>query len=91
MYLELLTVYYFFIAVLLFLNNKQEIPYIDILQRFRLEVCLINIVLFLLLFYRYIKNYAVCMLLCIMTLSLMYILYSLDFINSLRKLNRNNI
>jgi hypothetical protein len=86
MYLELLTVYYFFIAVLLFLNNKQEIPYIDILQRFRLEVCLINIVLFFLLFYRYIENYAVCMLLSIMTMSLMYILHSLKFTESLKKI-----
>lgn len=86
MYLELLTVYYFFIAVLLFLNNKQEIPYIDILQKFRLEVCLINIVLFFLLFYRYIENYAVCMLLSIMTMSLMYILHSLKFTESLKKI-----
>lgn len=85
MFLELLTIYYFFIAVILFLHKRQELPYVNSLLRFKLEICIINIIFFIILFYRYIENYAVCMLLSLMSLSLAYILYSLKFTDLLKE------
>jgi hypothetical protein len=81
MYLEIITIYFVILAVILYLspriNELQQ--YTNLINQYNMYVSILNILLFAVIMYQYINTSTTCVIISIMISSFFYTLNSLKF------------